>query len=409
VLIPCLQKSNEKRQGDKLQMTALYIAWPSARTLRDHLDPLLLQNSERALLTITNRQIDLQVIEHTRQSVIQRTFYVGIDYICSDKEPQTIVLPKSVTILPSHDKTIAGQRWFSAVIDLGSLYDLLGGAADVRQTTSIALLATKSAGALGTSSGTPLIPPPTPIAPTIPPLPPLTPAVGHTQAQEPVLIGGTIWKVESTPALAVRLRSPDATTPERPWHPMVLVQPSASEFLRLEDPAHQLTAATKHVGRIAMRFTSDLQDDLLDLSLFGNRAQVTVSNSGTVHLSAQHRNGKHGMVLVYQKIAETPTTSKTTTNEGGSKERSGTASSMRKYLPPYLEVQTEHPHIQTEIRLRAFRIMHKLIGSCVKIEWTFEDHGPLVCACYQGCGPLERRIGLLLLAPSNLGKRVVGE
>lgn len=108
---------------------ACYLVWPSNRVVRDHLDPLMLTNSERALITVRAATVDFQVVEPSRHSVLQRTLHVGTDYSWTPNDP----LSAPNALLPLARPPSSPDPLFTGIVDLAALCDLLGGIRDSRQ------------------------------------------------------------------------------------------------------------------------------------------------------------------------------------------------------------------------------------------------------------------------------------
>lgn len=204
------------------------------------------------------------------------------------------------------------------------------------------------------------------------------------------------------------------------WQPIVLQSrpAGAHEFLDVESAGRELLGASaaslrvRETAHVSMRFATDLQDDLLDLSLFGSRCQIGVAQPDgpampRLTLLAQHKTGKHGVAILYQRVAPAPAEP-----AGGPRGKKSAAAvegavptTVRRYGAPYFQVDmsdasSSSSSVETTVRLRPFRVLHKLIGGSSRIDWVLAHKGPLVCSFYQGTAGLERRIALLVAAPA---------
>ncbi len=452
-----------------------FLTWPSTRTLREQLDPLLSANSERALLTIKQKTVDVQVVEHTRHAAIQRTFHIGLDYTFATAEDAT---PLNPAVLDA-----SAPPLLVAIVDLGGLFDTLSGVRDLRHMTPLQpskqpdtpdaepdtkydqrdAKDTKSpgAGSIGSIGAVPVRSPR-----------PRAPAKGGNDGRAAAAAAagtddGTVWRLGPQPppilpkpastsatapasvavprSLAVRVRRRDGAAPFGPtsdaWQPVVQIHhepkipptdgkitgemgSGTEAFLELDE-----IESAGSMCKISMRFASDLQDDLLDLSLFGSRCQVSVFDN-YLSLVAQHKTGKHGVALIYQQSQDalpppqeppaapvaaagkankqsknakkSPTTPTTATP-------ASTAATVRRYTQPYFQLvhgprkaEGDGPRSQTTFRLRPFRVMHKLLGTSSRIEWTFAEGGALICSMYQVSAGNERRTAVIAAAPAPL-------
>jgi hypothetical protein len=431
----------------------------------------MMTNSERALVTVRPASVDIQVVERARHSVLQRTFHAGTDYHVHTADPDE---PSSSTV--ANPAAPQGEVWFSGIVDLAALIDVLNGTADHRQA-ALATLATPSA---------PLPPPATPSASGTPDVTPEGTAalIGEiAPIGRPRVDRGAVWRATCCQpgvmgGLAVRLRIKKDTVDEKPnqegaptasestasestatkvlppWQPVVLQsrlpinpadcekegaprsagQARAGEFLDVDRALRQLllpNAPSVGFGagwaRASMRFGADLQDDLLDLSLFGSRVQIGVHDGSEARLTllSQHPTGKHGLSLVYQRSSSAPpppepsapaksgkTGRSVKTSKTGKASEGSEEPMVRRYAPSFfdLELSPTKPgtraqvegaaRVATTVRLRPFRLLHKLIGFSSRIEWTLSDSGPLICSFFQNTAALERRSAVLLFAPA---------
>lgn len=92
------------------------------RSLRDQLEPLLLINSNVALVTLTAKQLNIQVIDRFITSAFQRSFFNGVDYHLTQSDP----LSEHVGDSKMADKKCDGIL-FDASVDLGGIHDILSG------------------------------------------------------------------------------------------------------------------------------------------------------------------------------------------------------------------------------------------------------------------------------------------
>jgi hypothetical protein len=416
--------------------------------MRDHFDPLMLQNSERALFTIRARTVDIQVVDHTRQSVFQRTFHVGNDYCLSAVDPGPapgIAVPASASAV----SVLSDPIFFCGVLDIGTLSDLLGGVRDPRLTSTAfttSVVATMENSLKNSQSEEDTTTTTTTKSAALRATSRATKGVG-AEAEDKTDYGAT-WRITHSNGLSVQIRRSNTTmTPL--WHPVVVLQPrnniGTGEYLDVDVASRGLlTKGGATWARSSIRFAPDLQDDLLDLSLFGNRVQIGVHDGPAARMTllAEHKTGKHGIAIVYQRAEHLPvvpapasaskktttTTTAATTTSTTPKSTTTTAKNaanrvepptLRRFTQPYFQIDTSSsltaksrllnqpvaledamPVVATSVRLRPFRILHKLIGTSSRIEWLLSDRGPSVCSFFQTTAGTERRTGILISAPS---------
>jgi hypothetical protein len=99
-----------------------YACWPSNRALRDALEPLLLINSSAALVTLTPRQLSIQLVDRFYTSVFQRSFWAGVDYALAEADP--LASPELTT---NRAPPLNGEALFEECVDIGTLYEILSG------------------------------------------------------------------------------------------------------------------------------------------------------------------------------------------------------------------------------------------------------------------------------------------
>ena len=146
-----------------------FVCWPSNRILRDQLEPLLLINSSAALLTLTQKQLHLQLVDRFYTSVFQRTFWAGVDYLLTHHDPlqddkPLMPLPTTFPLPPPpapgqapasqnqnaypNDTGGSSTPLFEGTVDIGTVHDILSGTSP----STMALLNTSSSSQRSTNT-----------------------------------------------------------------------------------------------------------------------------------------------------------------------------------------------------------------------------------------------------------------
>lgn len=375
---------------------ALYLVWPSNRVMRDHLEPLMLTNADRAHLTVRQQTVDLQVVDHKRYSVFQRTFHAGFDYRTSASEPPPP--PASPRPLPITTTAVGAEPLFAGVIEMRTIADILAGIRH-HHLHRAAAASDKPQSDIETA-----------------PSPKEVKSTGRVDH-------GAVWRVGGG-GVALRLRQ---ATPSE-WYPLVVQSRVSrpSEVARGGGGGGGLDLESLHGlgpgagrARISMRTCPDLRDDILDLSLFGHRCHISVHNAPAPRLGlvAQHKSGHVSVEIVYQRAPDHPASSSSNSIAVAAAPDAAArpVGNVGKKVPPakptqetvrhipYFQIDMDGPaarQVATSVRLRPIPILHKLIGSSSRMEWLVRDKGPVTCAFFQATGGAERRTGLLLAAPA---------
>lgn len=360
---------------------SLVIRWPSARLLRDQLDPLLLLNSERAWLTIRSTVVELQVVEHTRQAAFQRVFHAGTDF----------------SVLHNDFKRATDDAFYCAPIDLGVFFDIASGPPDNKNNATVGISVTVSAPAAAAVAA--------PAAADASPAPMAIAAIASTPIAPVLIDPAVLLRVSSigpststTFSLAICGMRPNTNLPpfrgqSSMWQPVVSLSQAPSSKADFIDIDGSAARAASTAVRVSMRFAPDLQDDFLDLSIFGSRCQVTVHDTHMT-LVAQHKTGKYGVLYSYHQQHAASDIQSTTSLSS--------SSCTRRYPAPYFHITKSSPLTSSAtFRLRPFRLLHKLMGGSSRVEWLVVDGGALFCFFYQIYSGVESCTGTLLLAPAT--------